>query len=392
MRKTFRYAVAGAGMQGTAEAYDLAKFGDADTVTIGDIDGRIAVSAAERINKLLGRNIVTGIQLDAGDIRAVTAFLKNVDVCCGAAHYALNRDLTQAAIDAGCHFCDLGGNTGVVTQQHALNDRACSAGVSVIPDCGLAPGLGNILAARAISKMTCDTVEIRCGGLPQNPKPPLGYKLVFSIAGLTNEYTGQCIEIRDGKRVEVPAFTECESIEFPEPVGRCEAFLTSGGTSTGADSFLGKVRNYGYKTVRYPGHFNQIRTMIDLGFLDLTPVRVGSCDVIPRDLFHTLTERKLRFPDDTDLIILRVTATGSDDRGHDIRMIQDMMDFYDEETGFSAMERTTAYSATIIAVMMARKEIDPGVHCLETVVDGDRVVEELARRDIHIHSTIHPLG
>jgi len=378
-------------MQGTAEAYDLATFGDADSVIIGDIDGQVAARAADRINRLLGRNTVKGTQLDAGDHRTVAALLKNVDVCCGAAHYALNLDLTRAAIDAGCHFCDLGGNTTVVTKQHALNEQACSSGVTVIPDCGLAPGLGNILAARAISKMTCDTIDIRCGGLPQNPKPPLGYKLVFSIAGLTNEYTGQCVEIREGKRVEIPAFTECESIEFPEPVGICEAFLTSGGTSTGADSFLGKVRNYGYKTVRYPGHFDKIRAMIDLGFLDLNTVRIGSCDVVPRELFHTLVASKLRFPDDKDLIVLRVSATGSDGDGYPIQMIQNMIDYYDEKTGFSAMERTTAYSATIVAIMMAKGEIGPGVHCLETIVDGDRVVKELSRRCIHVHSEFHHL-
>ncbi len=379
---TYRYAVIGSGMQGTAEAYDLARFGKASGIIMADLDFTRAERAADRVNRLVNQRIAVPRVLDAGVDAALDVLFKDIDVCCGAAHYALNEQLTRAAIRAGVHFCDLGGNTGVVERQHELHAEAKASGVTIIPDCGLAPGLGNILAARAIASLDCDSVQIRCGGLPQTPRPPLGYKLVFSPAGLTNEYTGDCLEIRDGKIVTVPAFTELETIAFPEPVGTCEAFLTSGGTSTGPRSFLGKVRNYGYKTVRYPGHFQKVRAMIDLGFLDTRPVTVGGVQVAPRDLFHTLIESKLDFPGDKDLVVLRVTGTAADGT----QMIQEMMDFHDDATGFSAMERTTAFSATIVAIMLAEGVFQPGVHALEQVVPGDDFVAELARRDIKIET------
>ncbi|MBN1356560.1 saccharopine dehydrogenase NADP-binding domain-containing protein [bacterium] len=386
MNSRYRYTVIGAGMQGTAEAFDLVQYGQASRVILCDIDPGAARRGAERVNRLTGSDLTVGIRLDAADRKTVLDTLSETDVCCAAAHYALNRDLTDLAIEAGCHFCDLGGNTSVVQQQHELHEKACAAGVAVVPDCGLAPGLGNILAARALTRMTCDTIRIRCGGLPQDPKPPLDYKLVFSISGLTNEYTGQCLEIRNGRVVELPAFTEPEDIEFPEPVGKCEAFLTSGGTSTGAFSFKGKVQNYGYKTVRYRGHYDKVRAMIDLGMLDLEPVMIHGLPVVPREVFHVLGERKLLFEGDRDVVVLRVSAEGWDDQHRNAVLIQHMMDFYDDRTGFSAMERTTAFSAAVIAVMMAQGDVQPGVNTLENAVDPDRVVRELALRGIEIHT------
>ncbi len=384
MAGNFKYALIGSGMQGTAEGYDLARFGDAERVIMCDLKGDIAAQAAGRINDLTGTDIAESLEIDVKDTGSLISLLKQVDTCCGAAHYALNLDLTRACIEAGCHFNDMGGNTGVVHNQHHLHQQAVNAGVSVTPDCGLAPGLGNTLAARSFDKMEVEDIQIRCGGLPQTPKPPLDYSIVFSVAGLTNEYTGMCVEIRDGTIVEVPAFTELESIEFDAPVGKCEAFLTSGGTSTGPWSFQGKLNNYGYKTVRYPGHFEKIRTMIDMGFLDLNPVLVGNNEVIPRDVFHVLAESRLNDPDGHDLVVLRVVSRGRDSEGQPITMVQNMVDYHEEKTGFTAMERTTAYSASIVAIMMTRGELKPGVHPLELSVNGDTFVNELARREIHV--------
>ncbi|HPQ38879.1 MAG TPA: saccharopine dehydrogenase NADP-binding domain-containing protein, partial [bacterium] len=229
------YAVIGCGKQGTAEGFDLAQYGSARTVIMADRDITRAREAADRINALTGTDTARAVSVDASDETALTALLmeNGVRTCCGAAHYALNLAMTRAAIAAGANFCDMGGNTGVVHHQHKLHDAAVRKGVSVVPDCGIAPGTANVLAARAIRTIDCDSIRMFCGGLPQNRALPLGYRAVFSISGLTNEYTGMCIEIRNGKIVEVPAFTEKEAIELPDPVGRCEAFLTSGGTSTG---------------------------------------------------------------------------------------------------------------------------------------------------------------
>lgn len=390
----FVYAVIGCGMQGTAEAYDLAKFGNARRILMADRDIGKAQFSVSRVNRLTGRSIACPLGIDASDISAVTRMLvdQSVDVCCGAAHYSLNQSLTRASIAAGAHYCDMGGHTGIVMEQHALQDDAVAAGVSVIPDCGIAPGTANVLAARALHHIDCDSVRIFCGGLPQRRDLPLGYRVVFSLAGLTNEYTGQCMEIRDGRRVEIPAFSEREELILPEPLGCCEAFLTSGGSSTGPLSFAGRLKHYSYKTIRYPGHFDAVRAMIDLGLLNLEPLEVNGRTIVPRDVFHVLASRYWDFPDEPDLLVMRVVASGRNPAGHTVQMIQDLLDYQDPDTGFTAMERTTAYSTAIVASGLAAGVFETGVLFLEQAMDPERLVVELARRGIRITTTINPVG
>ena len=292
--------------------------------------------------------------------------------------YHLNLDLAEAAVDVGSSFGDLGGNTGIVRAELALHDRAEAAGVTVLPDLGLAPGLGNTLAVHAMAQVdTPRSVRIRCGGLPQNPRPPLGYKLVFSVEGLTNEYFGKAIVLRDGRRVEIDTFAELETIDFPEPIGRLEAFTTSGGTSTCPWSLAGRIADFDYKTLRYPGHFERMKTLRDLGFLDLDPVDAGGVEVVPRSLFHTLAKRALSLPDDRDLVVLRVACDG-DGGSYEI----DIVDHHDEETGFTAMERMTAFPASIAVIAMAQARLAPGAVPLELALDSAHVVGELRRRGI----------
>ncbi|MGB3975153.1 MAG: saccharopine dehydrogenase C-terminal domain-containing protein [bacterium] len=387
------YAVIGCGMQGVAEAYDLVRFGHAEKVVMVDLRREAAEQAAASVNMLTESDRAVSIAIDASRGDDIVRMLRdhNVTVCCGAAHYALNYELSKAALEAGAHFCDMGGNTEVVMKQHLLHDPAMQKNIGIVPDCGIAPGTANILAARAIKHIECDSIQMYCGGLPVSRDLPLGYKLVFSISGLTNEYTGNCIEIRDGRIVSVPAFTEKEALVLPEPVGACEAFLTSGGTSTGPISFHGKLSSYGYKTVRYPGHYATVRSMIDMGLLELDPVQVAGQDVVPRDLFHVLASAYWDYPDEPDLLVLRVVAKGAID-GRPVTMIQDLMDIQDGKTGFSAMARTTAFSAAIIAEALASGVLGSGVHYLERSVDPDWFVEEMAKRSLHVVTLIESAG
>lgn len=383
------YAVIGCGMQGVAEAYDLVRFGHAEKVVMVDLHLQTVEQAAAGVNTLTGSSKAVPVTLDASRTEDVIQMLSdhNVTVCCGAAHYALNYDLSRASLAAGAHFCDMGGNTDVVMKQHMLHDEAKQRNIGIVPDCGIAPGTANILAARAIQHIDCDSIQMYCGGLPVSRNLPLGYKLVFSIAGLTNEYTGNCSEIRHGQIVSVPAFTEKENLVLPEPVGQCEAFLTSGGTSTGPISFQGRVTSYGYKTVRYPGHYDAIRTMIDMGMLQLNPVHVAGQDVVPRDLFHVLASSYWDYPNEPDLLVLRVVAKGKLD-GRPVTMVQDLVDIQDSKTGFSAMARTTAFSAAIVAEALATGILGAGVHYLERSIDPDWFVDEMAKRSLHVVTLI----
>ena len=388
------YAVVGAGRQGTAAAYDLARFGEAREVRLFDQALAIARAAAARVNGLLQREVATAAALEARDLDASIAALRGASAVLSAAPYFLNATLARAAVEAGASFCDLGGNTAIVREELELDSLARRRGVSVVPDCGLAPGMANTLAAHLIDRIPRPrSVSIRCGGLPQRPRPPLDYQIVFSLEGLTNEYTGTALVLRKGRVAEVPALEELEEIEFPPPVGRCEAFTTSGSTSTCPYTYEGRLESYDYKTVRYPGHVARIRLLRDLGLLDAEPVEVpvaggGTARVAPRELLHRLLGPRLTFENEPDLVVLRVLASGQDEAGRALAIRHDLIDFFDPKTGFSAMERTTAFPAAIVCAYLASGAALRGALPLERAVPGDFFLRELARRGFSLEETL----
>jgi len=374
MKKT--YVVLGAGLQGVAAAYDFGRFGDAGKIVLADVNEAVAKKAASRVNKLLKSRIVRHAKINVKNERQVRQLLKGADVCLSAVPYYFNVTLSRIAIAAGCHFCDLGGNTDVVWQQHKLHSAAKRAGVTIAPDCGLAPGMANILAAHGIRKIrNPKQAKIYVGGLPQHPKPPLGYRLFFNIEGLTNEYFGKAHILKDSKLTVAETFTELELLEFAHPVGKCEAFTTYGGTSTCPWTFEGKIEEYFEKTVRYPGHYDKLKTMYELGLLDLKPVKVDNKDVVPRNVFHAVVGPKLESADPKDVVVLRVVVEGDSEK-----VVFELMDFYDDATGFTAMQRTTGFGATIVGIMLANGEAPAGSIRIERDIDSAKYIAEMKRR------------
>jgi lysine 6-dehydrogenase len=268
------------------------------------------------------------------------------------------------------NFCDLGGNNDVVAAELALDAEAKRAGINIIPDCGLAPGMVAMLVAHAASRFDeLEAIHIRVGGLPLQPRPPLDYQLVFSVEGLINEYIEPARIVRGGKIVTVESMTELEAIEFPPPFGKLEAFQTSGGTSTLPDTFLGRVGELDYKTIRYRGHCEKFKTMIDLGL----------CSGEARKVFSELLVRHLPH-DEPDVVLIRVEVSGG---GRTLRY--DIVDRFDAATGLSAMMRTTAFPAAIVALMMARGQTaSKGALPQERCLNPDLFMRELAARKIDV--------
>ncbi|MGD8475056.1 MAG: saccharopine dehydrogenase C-terminal domain-containing protein, partial [Anaerolineae bacterium] len=322
----FRYAVLGAGRQGTACAYDMLKFGEADSVVLADFSLTAAQAAAARVNALLDTDRANGVQLDVRDSEAVVSFLEGVDAFLSAVPYYLNMGITRAAVRAGASMCDLGGNTDLVREQLDSDAAAREAGISIIPDCGQVPGMGTTLMVYSMSLLDePDEVFMWDGGLPLHPRPPFDYLLTFNIEGLTNEYAEPPIFLRNDKPTVVPTMDELEEIEFPPPVGRLEAFTTGGGVSTMPWTFQGKLKTLQNKTVRYPGHFGQLRAFYDLGLWKTDPVMVGDQEVVPRELFHALFEPMVSFDDDKDVVVIRIRATGKKE-GRRTEVVLDLMD------------------------------------------------------------------
>ncbi len=382
---SYTYAVLGGGRQGTAAAYDMAKFGDAKKVLVADIDLAAAEKSAARVNALLGKAIAEAARLDVRNQTDLVNFLNGVDSFLSAVPYWLNPGITRAAIEATANMCDLGGNTDLVREQIKLDSQADDAGIAVVPDCGQVPGMGTSLIMYAMSLLD-KTVDVFMwdGGNDQNPRPPFNYILTFNIAGLTNEYYGNAIFLRDYKIVEVPTFRDedYELVEFPEPIGTLEAFVAGGGTSTAPWTFEGKIRTYQNKTLRHIGHFVQWKTLIDTGFLEEEPIDVGGAKVSPREVLHALIEPKIRATEeDRDFVIVRVKAVG-EKNGREAEALLDIIDYYDEKNGFTAMERTTGFHGSVVAIMNAKGITPRGVKPVETAVPGPLFVEEMRKRGI----------
>lgn len=391
----YRYAVLGAGRQGVASAYDLARYGSADAVVLMDVELKRAQQAAARVNQLSGRKTAKAVRVDVQNASQLATALESFDACLSAVPYRFNVKISQSAIQARVSLCDLGGSTATVFEQLKLGPKARKAGVAIVPDCGLAPGTANLLAVYGMHRIKDlgglpEQIKTYCGGLPQNPKPPLHYQLLFSMDGLLNEYLSPVHLLRDGMIVECEALTELEELEFPEPVGRCEAFLTSGGTSTCPWTFKGTLKSYEYKTVRYPGHCEQIRTLRDLGLFKTESFEMRRAKISPRQVFETVASPKLDFPGEPDLVVLRVICRGRQERqnGSAVEIQIDHLDFYDSKTGFTAMERTTGFSAAIVAILLAQKKVKPGAHTPERSVPVEAFVQALTQRDFRFTETI----
>ena len=375
-----RMLVLGAGLQGSACAYDLLQQPTVERVTVADLK-------PERVPAVLktsaGRRLAL-VKVDVQDAAALREVIRGHDAVLCALPYYYNLDVMRAALEAGVHSADLGGNTEIVFRQKKLDTEARARGVSAVADCGLAPGMVNILAAEGIRRVgDAEAVKIFVGGLPQHPEPPLHYQIVYSLEGALDYYTTPSWVLRDGKPARVDALSELEQVAFPPPVGMLEAFHTAGGISTLPWTYEGKVRTMEYKTLRYPGHAAIMKAIRDLGLLELQPIKVRGKEVVPRDVFIASVSPKLTKPEGRDLVALRVEVRGG---GRDGRQVAwQLLDYFDEARGISAMMRTTGYSLAITGLMQVDGRIAaPGVHTPDETVPFGAYLAELAKRGIEI--------
>lgn len=374
--------VLGAGRMGLGAAFDLAHSSDVRSATIADLDAGRARAVVETV----GSPKLRAAQIDVANTGEVVQLMRGHDAAISCVVYHHNLALARAAIEAHTNFCDLGGNNSVVDQELALDQKAREAGINLIPDCGLAPGMVSVLVAHGAARFsTLEEIHIRVGGLPQTPRPPLDYQIVFSVEGLINEYIERARVIRAGSITEVDSMTEIEQLEFPAPFGTMEAFQTSGGTSTLPESFLGRVRELDYKTIRYPGHCEKFRLLLDLGLASSSDeLEVDGARVTPRRVLGEMLLRRLP-ADEPDVVLIRVEFRGRMRDEKQSTLCYDIIDRFDEQTGLSAMMRTTAFPASIIAQMMARGETtEKGAIPQERAIPPDTFVAALAARNIRI--------
>jgi lysine 6-dehydrogenase len=297
-----------------------------------------------------------------------------------AVPYFFNLGLCEAAIDSGCHFADLGGNNVVVRKELALAKKATKRGVRIAPDCGLSPGMASILAGELMRRIggAADSLRIYVGGLPQEPKPPFNYQMVFSVEGLINEYCEPAIILRGGKITRIEPLSEPEDFHI-EGFPTLTAFHTSGGTSTMPETYSGKLGETFEKTLRYKGHFEMIRALYDLGLFSSAKRKIGKQEIAPRAIMSDLFLEKFA-GSEPDVTIMRIEAH----LGSRVESFT-MVDRYDPATKMTSMMRTTAWPASIVLMMMASGAIAKrGAVLQETDVPASLFLKEMAARGIRI--------
>lgn len=375
-----RILIIGAGAMGRAAAYELLRWEPRIPLAVIDKDN----AALRQLTELTGEKDVVTFEGDASNRDLVARSMSDSIVAIGAASYRLNLELTNAAIDHRVSWVDLGGNNTVVRQQFNLDSLAGEAGVAIVPDCGLAPGIVNIIGGDVFNRLDrVDELHFRVGGLPQQPKPPLYYGLIFSPEGLINEYIEPTRSITDGEIVETPALTGWEKVHVGPPFGTLEAFHTSGGASTMVDTFADKVKHLDYKTLRYAGHLRRIKLLADIGLFGSEHVDIDhGLSISPRTVMETLLSRLGWIKE--DVVVLKAWAVG--EKGNKRKRLEyTMIDYYDPESGLTAMARTTAFSAAVVARMIIDGRIkDTGVLRQESTVPAGEFFKELRLRGINM--------
>lgn len=380
-----KFAVLGAGLMGKQAARDLLRNEQVEKVILADR----TTEKAEAFRRQLNDSRLEIAKMDASRDDELKQVISQVDVVINALFYTFNEKVAKLAIECGVHSVDLGGHIGGATDKVlAMHEQASGQGVTIIPDLGVAPGMINILTGYGASQLDeVESIRIYVGGIPLHPEPPLEYKHVFSLEGVFDHYTDPSHVIRGGELQEVESLSEIEPIAF-EGFNELEAFHTSGGTSTLTKTFR-DVDSLEYKTIRYRGHADKFRLLVELGLTNREgTVTAGGHEVSLREVLLKVLEPITELGDEKDAVLLRVTVSGMKQQ-EECTYQYEMVTIRDESTGVTAMAQATAYSISVVAQMIADGRIQKrGVYPPEQVVPGAEYIAEMKRRGVNIEETV----
>jgi lysine 6-dehydrogenase len=371
--------VLGAGRVGSAIAQDLA--------TNGEFHVRLVDRDAQRLSDVERRTGLPGERADFSLPSTIGRAVREADIVVNAAPGFLGFRTLRAVLEAGKPVVDI---AFFPEDPFTLDELARSQGVAAIIDCGVAPGLSNLLVGTAARQLdSVERVAIYVGGLPASPLPPYEYRAVFSPIDVIEEYTRPARLIVDGRPVTKPALSDVEQMLFPG-VGTLEAFNTDGLRTLVATIDCPHMIE---KTLRYPGHADKVRLLRDTGFFSAEPISIGDVELRPIDLTAALLFPMWQMREgEEDITVLRVVVEGTRGRAR-ISMTFDLLDRFDRATGTSSMARTTGYTAAMAVRLLAAGRVErTGVLAPEQLAQDPDSVElilsGLKERGIEVRETI----
>lgn len=357
--------VLGTGMIGTTVVTELAKYADVETITAVDINQ----ASIDKCLAIANNPHIIGKVAALATEDEIAEVLQDADLAIACLPHSLSMTTIKAAIRSQCHLVDLVGSR--FTEKIALHQQAQQAGVLIVPGCGVAPGVTNFLAAQGVELLDkAEEAVLYCGGIPRYPLPPLGYQVVYRLESLLGLYTTPATSIRQGRIVELAPLSGLEEITFPDPVGLCETVITDAHST--AFMLEGKVENLVERTVRYPGHWEKMRVLSELGFLDETPISVQDTAIPPKLFAEKVLAPKMLGCSNEDITVLRVEVSGTT-QGKPTKHTWEMIDLYDDLRKITSMAKTTALPAMLLAQWIVSKKItETGVIPIENLIIRER--------------------
>ncbi|MBN2335977.1 saccharopine dehydrogenase NADP-binding domain-containing protein [Candidatus Bathyarchaeota archaeon] len=380
--------VLGVGKMGYGLLKDLDAQPHVDEIVAADMNTEQAKAYAERV----GGEKTTVVKLDATDKKETVKLMKKgFDVVASALPRPFCDAAADAAIEAGVGYADVAAGFGTI---FSLDGKARKAGVSVVPHIGLDIGIDRVLCGVGARKLDhTEGLRVWCGGFPQKGTPgyynPLSYKIAWYWPYAVDSNLRTSTVLIDGETRTIQNLSDPEEIDFPEPIGRCEAYTTGGLKDVASHLGLEGVTTAVAKTVRWPGHTEIWKKLKELHLLDEDEINVRGQMVKPYDVFMALGFKHLQYlPDEGDAICQRVEVSGTLD-DEPTSCIYEFIDLHDFENDISAMARTTAFPCSVVAQMIGRGEFDKTgvVHPAWIGYDerlSDRFFDELAARNIKI--------
>jgi lysine 6-dehydrogenase len=381
--------VLGSGLMGPASAYNAMTDPDVTEVTLCDMDQAQLDAAHDKLKSMDGGEKVTTVALNLSDQKATTELMSGYDAVVAALPKVAVPWGIRAAVAAGTPFIDL--SWPPPEQVEEIRQFVEEEGGLVIPGCGVEPGLTEIMARYLAEKLDrIDELHIKCGGIPEKPSPPLGYKIVFGGRNLPLR-EGDATICKNGAIETVPRYSGAHPVHFPG-VGECEAWHEGFMPWLMELDVLKDLKLGTQMTVRWPGYAAKATILRDLGMFSPEPIDVYGTKVAPKALLDALLYPHVKLEEgEIDITCFRVEALGEKD-GRCCEYKIEMVDWYDQELGFTSMARTTAMTGAIVARMVARGDITAqGFLTPEKIIAGplfDTLVDELAAANIRFEMTV----